>query len=244
MRIEAWSALRWVPFGLWLAALPACSQSRPADRIQPAPATQTAAVDNHNYARWEKDISAYEARDRAQPPPRGGVLFIGSSTILLWKTLAQDFPDQQVINRGFGGSEIVDSTHFAERVIFPYAPRMVLLRAGGNDIHAGKSAEQVFADYRAFVAKVHVGLPKAKIVFISLSPAPSRWAERDANKALNTMVQNYTRGRPYLRYIETYDMVLGPDGQARPELFVADRLHFNAEGYRLLAERVRPWLTK
>src|SRR5258708_1728329 len=64
----------------------------------------------HDFARWEKEIAAYEAADRENPPPKGGILFIGSSTIRLWKTLAQDFPEYKVINRGFGGSEIADST--------------------------------------------------------------------------------------------------------------------------------------
>ena len=84
------------------------------------------AETNHNFARWEKEIAAYERMDRTNPPPKGGVLFIGSSTIRLWKTLAQDFPDQRVINRGFGGSQIVDATHFAERIIFPYEPKRFL----------------------------------------------------------------------------------------------------------------------
>ena len=45
-----------------------------------------------------------------------------------------------------------------------------------------------------------------------------------------------------LQYIETYSLPLGADGQPRPELFVADKLHLNAAGYKLLAERVRPYL--
>lgn len=91
------------------------------------------AETQHNFAKWEKEISSYEQLDRTNPPPQRAVLFIGSSTIRLWKSLPQDFPKQNVINRGFGGSEIVDSTHFAERIIFPYKPRKILLRAGGND---------------------------------------------------------------------------------------------------------------
>src|SRR5205085_1500444 len=106
------------------------------------------AETEHNFAKWEKEIAAYEQMDRTNPPPRSGLLFIGSSTIRLWKTLAQDFPKQNVINRGFGGSEIVDATHFAERIIFPYRPAMIFLRAGGNDLFAGKSPEQVFSDYK------------------------------------------------------------------------------------------------
>src|SRR5262245_15054396 len=92
------------------------------------------AETKHDFARWENEIAAYEQMDRTNPPPNGALLFIGSSTIRLWKTLAEDFPEQRVINRGFGGSEIVDATHFAERLIFPHVPRMVFLRAGGNDL--------------------------------------------------------------------------------------------------------------
>ena len=193
----------------------------------------------HNFSKWEKEIAAFEQMDRTNPPPKDGVLFIGSSTIRRWTTLAQDFPAQQVINRGFGGSEIVDSTHFAERIIFPYRPRKIFLRAGGNDIHAGKSAEQVFGDFKEFVAKVHSKLPESEIVFISLSPAISRWSEAEQNKALNKLVENYMKGKPRLKYLETYDMVLGSDGKPRPDLFVEDQLHFNAEGYKLLAAKVR-----
>ena len=202
------------------------------------------AETNHNFARWEKEIAAYEQSDRTNPPPKGALLFIGSSTVRLWKTLAQDFPGYRVINRGFGGSQIMDSAHFAERIIFPYDPKMIFLRAGGNDLWAGKSPEQVFAEFKEFVAKVHAKLPETEIVFISLCPSVARWKRADQEKTLNTLVKDYVRQSPRVNYIETYTMSLGPDGQPRPELFVADKLHFNAEGYKLLAELVRPHLPK
>jgi lysophospholipase L1-like esterase len=202
------------------------------------------AETKHDFAKWEKEIGAYEQMDRTNPPPKGGMLFIGSSTIRLWKTLAQDFPEHKVINRGFGGSEIEDATHFAERVIFPYAPRMILLRAGGNDLWAGKTPERVFADFKQFVEKVRARLPETEIVFISLSPSIARWKQQDKEKTANTLVEEYIRRSPRVKYLETYPMVLGPDGQPRPELFVADKLHFNAAGYKLLAEKVRPFLPK
>jgi lysophospholipase L1-like esterase len=197
---------------------------------------------NHDFGRWEKEISAYEASDKTNPPPKGEMLFIGSSTVRLWKTLSQDFPSVKVINRGFGGSQIVDSTHFAERVIFPYEPSKVFLGAGGNDLWAGKSAEEVFSDFKDFVAKLHVKLPKTEIVFISLSPSIARWKQSENEKAVNTMVQEFVKGNPDVKYVETYPLPLGSDGQPRPEVFVSDKLHFNAEGYKLLAEAVRPFV--
>ena len=197
-----------------------------------------------DFEKWEKEIAGYEQADRTSPPPKGGLLFIGSSTIRLWKTLATDFPQQGVINRGFGGSQIVDSTHFAERIIFPYAPRMIFLRAGGNDIHAGKSPELVFSDFRAFVAKVHAKLPDTQIAYIALSPSIARWDEKEKGEALNRMIREYTREIPGLKYIAAESISLGPDGKPRPELFVADKLHFSPEGYKLLTESVRPHLPK
>src|SRR5436190_443103 len=92
----------------------------------------------HNFSRWEKDMAAFERMDATNPSPKGGIVFTGSSTIRLWNTLSTDFPNSKIINRGFGGCEIEDVTHFADRIIFPYEPRMIVLRAGGNDLWAGK----------------------------------------------------------------------------------------------------------
>ena len=198
----------------------------------------------HNFARWEKDIAAFEKADETNPPPKGAILFVGSSTIVRWKTLAEDFLDHKIVNRGFGGNQICDSTHFAERMIFPYEPKAIFLRAGGNDINSGKTPEQVFAEFKEFVTKVHAKLPKTEIFFIGLSPSVARWKNAEKEQALNTMIEEFTKQNPLLKYIDTYSMTLGTDGQPRPELFVADKLHFNAEGYKLLIERVRPFLPK
>ncbi|HEX4951318.1 MAG TPA: GDSL-type esterase/lipase family protein [Blastocatellia bacterium] len=195
-------------------------------------------------ARWEKDIAAFEARDKTNPPPQNALLFIGSSTILLWKTLAQDLPSHQVINRGFGGSQIADAAYYVDRIVIPYKPKMVLLRSGGNDIFSGKSPEQVFADFQAFVAKVHAKLPKTDIVYISLSPSVARWNQWDKEVALNKMVKDFTRKNKRVKYLDTADISVGADGMPRPELFIADKLHLNAEGYKLLAARVRQYLSK
>lgn len=201
------------------------------------------AETNHDFAVWEREISAYEHMDATNPPPKGAIEFIGSSTIARWKTLAQDFAREPVFNRGFGGSQIVDATHFADRIVFPYAPRKIFFRSGGNDLWAGKSPEQVFADFQEFVALIHTNLPGTVIYFISWNPTPARWKQHEAEKKLNDLVASFVQGKSYLKYIETYDAPLDSGGKPRPELFVADRLHFNAAGYQLLAARVRPFVT-
>jgi lysophospholipase L1-like esterase len=204
-----------------------------------APAA-TAPADE--FGKWEKEMAAFEAADRAHPPPKNAILFIGSSTIRMWTTLEKDFPDHRVINRGFGGSQIVDATHFAPRIVFPCEPRVIFLRSGGNDIHFGKSPEQVFADYRAFVAAVHAKLPKSEIVYLGLFPTIARITEVEKGEKLNALIKEHAAQDPRLKYIDCSDMTSGSDGKPRADLFIADGLHLNAAGYKLLAERVRPFL--
>ena len=207
-----------------------------------AAAHAQAAKGEHDFARWEKDVAAFEAADRINPPPKDALLFVGSSTIVRWKTLQEDFPGRPIINRGFGGNEIVDSTYYADRIIVPYRPRMIFLRAGGNDLYNGKSAAQVFEDFKQFVATVRRKLPETEIVFIGWSPTPARWAQRDEEKKLNGLVEAYVKRTPRLKYIEAYDLTLDANGRPRPELFVEDQLHFSPAGYKLLADRVRPFI--
>ncbi len=190
-------------------------------------------------AKWDKEIQAFLKADRESPPPKGAILFIGASTTRRWKTLAEDFPEYQVINRGFGGSQTVDSVYYADRIVIPYKPRLIVLQTGGNDINAGKKAEQVLADFQAFVGKVRAELPDTRIAFTSLSPSPSRWAQAEEQKKANRLVQDYVRAGKNLDYIELWDQFLGSDGKPREDLFVEDRLHNNAEGYKIRAQVVR-----
>lgn len=193
-------------------------------------------------ARWEPEIKAFEAEDKTNPPPKGAILFIGSSSIRLWKSLAQDFPQHKVLNRGFGGSQIIDSVTYAERIVLPYRPRMIVLYAGGNDINGGKSPEQVFADFQAFVRKIHATLPETRVAYISIAPNPARWSQVEKVKAANELIANHARGNPKLVFINVFPHMLGEDGQPRPELFVEDRLHMNAKGYALWTRIIQPYL--
>ena len=103
--------------------------------------------------------------------------------------MARDFPDHKVINRGFGGSLLRDATHCADRIIFPYEPRQIFLRAGSNDLYVGRTPEQVAADFEEFVSKVRERLPRTEILYISTNPIPSRWGENDKCRDLNRRIR-------------------------------------------------------
>lgn len=217
---------------VWLLALLVFPLARPVE-----------AKDNPS-ERFEKDIQAFEAADSKNPPPQDAILFIGSSGIRMWKTLAQDFPEYKVINRGFGGSQIADSVYYADRIVIPYKPRLIVLRAGTNDIAAGKKPEQVAADYKAFVKKVREKLPQTRIVFMSLNPSPVRWANAEKEQKTNQLIRDYIAAHENenLDYIDSFTPMLGSDGKPRPELYAADRLHNTPEGYKLWVSLVKPHL--
>lgn len=198
------------------------------------------AQTNRNVSQWEPEIKAFEARDRTNPPPKGAILFLGSSSIRKWTTLAKDFPDKQVINRGFGGSQIHDSTALADRIVFPYEPRMIVFYAGDNDLAAGKTPEQVIADYRAFVDKIHSRLPKTTIVYISIKPCTLRWKLKDKVVEVNDAIK--AMPDPELKFVDVYPHMLGPDGKPMRDLLQADGLHPSAKCYQLWAELIRPYL--
>jgi len=217
----------------------------PSSRAADPPADKPSATAKpaaSSSAKFEKEIEAYEQADKKNPPPQGAVLFTGASGIRLWKTLVEDFPDQKVINRGFGGSEMADATYFADRIVIPYKPRLVVVQAGGNDINGGKSPEQVFADFKAFVTKVRAKLPDVRIAYLSMNPSPSRWSQREKQQRGNQLIKDFIAGEKNLDYIDFWGAMLGPDGQPREDLFVADRLHNNAAGYKIRADVVRPHL--
>lgn len=194
--------------------------------------------------KWEKDIAAFEQADREHPPQKGGIVFTGSSTIRRWKTLAADFSGFRVVSRGFGGSQMEDSVFYVERILVPHEPAAVVIFAGSNDINAGKTAENVVENFKAFVAKVRAQLPKTEIGFIEITSSPSRWTQRDAVIEANRQIRAFCEESKGAKFIAVREKFLGTNGEPRVELFESDRLHPNADGYKILVEAIRPFLPK
>ena len=183
--------------------------------------------------KWTAAIDKFVQADLAQPPTRDGIVFVGSSTIVKWTSLKQDFPGLNVLNRGFGGSELGDSAFYAERLVVPLHPSVVVLYAGDNDLSLGKTPEKVHADFETFCAKIHAALPAARIVYIAIKPSPSRWKLKDKIVAANERIAATCKADPRLAFADIYPVMLDAAGNPRPELFVKDMLHMNEAGYAL-----------
>ena len=196
----------------------------------------------NDHARWNADIAAFQAEDQAHPPASGAVLFIGSSSIRFWNTLATDFPGVRAINRGFGGSEIDDATFFADRIVAPYHPRAIVMYAGDNDLQDGDSPAQVRDDFAAFVRKARSFDPGMPIAFIAIKPSVARKALLPRIREANALVREYAAGQRGVTYMDVFTPMLGKDGQPQSSWFIADGLHMNRRGYDLWVGVMKPWL--
>ena len=189
-------------------------------------------------ARFEKAIQAFEAEDAAKAPPKDVTLFVGASNIRRWQSLPERFKKTPVLNRGFGGSQLGDVAYFADRCVIKYRPKQIYLNAGGNDLHAGRTPEEVLASFEDFVAKVRAALPKTAIAFISIPPSPSRWDEVAQVKQANDLIAA-SCAKQGVNFIDVFPLLLGADGQPRSELYVEDKLHFSEAGYDVVTSAIR-----
>lgn len=192
--------------------------------------------------RFEKQVLAYEAADRATPPPAGAILLAGDSQFFRWKTLTEDLPGYTIVNRGIDSFQTSDLLHYADRLVIPYRPRLIVLHVGGNDVNNGKSGDRILDDFKAFVAKVRAALPGVPIAFSGITPGPGRWDQADRRKAANAAIAAYIATQPGLHFIDLWDAMLTADGMPREDLWVEDRIHPNQAGYRIRVEIMRPLL--
>ena len=201
-----------------------------------APAARGQSMD-----RWEREVAAFEAADRVSAPSKGEIVFVGSSTIRLWD-LAASFPDLKTINRGIISSEMSDAVRLVDRIVTPYAPRIVVVYAGDNDI-MGITSEQITINFERFVRAVHSRLPTTRILYIGIKPSLLRWGQVDRMRAANAMIEQFCQRDDRLGFVDVDHALLGWDEKPRPELYVEDGLHLSAAGYQILTALVRPFLS-
>ncbi len=193
-----------------------------------------------------KEIQLLKQQDKLQPPPHHAVLFVGSSSFTKWKDVQSYFPNSRIINRGFGGSTLVDVIRYAGDVIYPYHPKQVVIYCGENDLAYVDTvtAPTVLARFKTLFAMVRHHLPHANIVFVSIKPSPSRQAIRNKVEAANALIKQFLATNANTAFVNVYSPMLNAAGNPRPELFLADSLHMQPAGYAIWKKAIEPYLLK
>jgi len=192
--------------------------------------------------KFAAQVVAYEAEDRAHPPPQNAILFAGDSQFYRWATIRADLPGYTLINRGVDSFQFEHLIQYADQLVLRYQPRLIVLHVGGNDIHNGKTPERVLEDFKTLVGALRARLPQVPIVYSSITPSPGRWDEASQRRAANRLIREYAATQSGVTFINLWDAMLTADGQPREDLWVADRVHPNHAGYLIRAVLTRPAL--
>lgn len=185
------------------------------------------------------ELRAFAQADAAGAVPRGAVLFCGSSSIRLWTTLAADFAEYTVLNRGFGGSTLAESVAEMDWMICGPQPRAIVLYAGENDLDHGVRPEDVLARFEKFMTRVRERLgDELPVFFVSVKPSPARRGNIERIKQTNALIREALPRWPQVRYVDVFTSMM--DGnRPRQDLFCEDWLHLSAAGYKVWTQAVR-----
>ena len=197
-------------------------------------------------ARWEATIKAFEAADAKQPPTKRGGVLVERFNARRWTDVADYFPGKAIVNRGFGGAHLADVLHFSDRIVLPYAPRVILLNAGGNDLSSGRTPEDVRnACRRSYESRRRSAANENHLNF---APPVLRAANSPESLAVikntNALLSALADEEPMLEFVDLFPAFADGGGRTRPELFVEDGTHFSAKGYAIVAELLKPELSR
>ena len=190
--------------------------------------------------RMEKDIAAFEAQDRATPPPKHAVLLSGASSLRMWKNAAAALAPHPVITRGFGGSYTTEVLGYMDRITLPYEPRVVVFHCGGNDIAAGDPPAAPLDRIRTYVERLRAKNPDTAVVFMTTTLAPVRRAKWPLLAELNRGLADYCREEKNVSLVDINAALNGPDGEAREGHYLPDNLHPSEAGYVAIAAILKP----
>ncbi len=188
------------------------------------------------------EIQAFKQQDSISFPAKGQILFVGSSSFHYWKDVQQYFPKNPIINRGFGGSSLPHVIKYADKIIYPYKPKQVVVYCGENDINDGASPKTVLARFKLLYNNIRQHLGNVNVLYVSIKPSPSREKHLPAIQETNTLISKYLSTQSNVKYVDVYSKMMTPDGKIMQDIFGPDMLHMNAKGYTIWAHIIKPYL--
>ncbi len=195
---------------------------------------------------FANELNQFKKIDSLTMPPANAILFTGSSSFRIWDNLQADFPNHTIINRAFGGSTLPDVIYYADEVIFKYHPKQIFLYCGDNDFAADEklTGKDVFKRFKTLFKIIRKKLPEVSFVYVAIKPSPSRQQLMPKMAETNKLIKKYLATQKNTGFVDVYSPMLNAAGSPRPELFQKDRLHMNAEGYKIWQKLIEPYLLK
>ncbi|MBK9709474.1 MAG: hypothetical protein IPO77_21535 [Acidobacteria bacterium] len=216
--------------------LACCAMTITSRAQQSAPPAQT--------IRFAADIEAFLKQDQVNPPPKGGILFIGSSIFRQWKNLKEQMAPLPVFNRAFGGSRTPEILYYMDKIVLPYEPKIIVYYCGSNDVNAGETAERISENFRQFAERVWAKLPATRIYYVSINRAPQKIDRWNVVDAANNLIRTYCEKDKKLGFIDVNPALFDREGNPRLELYQPDKLHFKDPAYDEFTAIIKPVISK
>jgi hypothetical protein len=189
--------------------------------------------------RFQKEIDTIDLKNKKKVISEELIVFTGSSSIRRWKDIQEYFPGKNIINTGFGASQMSDLLYYSDSVIIKFKPVQVFFYEGDNDIAAGKKAEDVIRDAEILCKKILMKIPNTQIVIISVKPSVLRWKFKDEYIKLNNAYKRLSFENKNIRFIDVWTPLLNNDGFPKKDIFISDSLHINKLGYDIWASEIK-----
>ena len=190
------------------------------------------------------EIKEYKAEDERNFPKSDGILFVGSSSLRMWKNLEEVYKDYNAINRGFGGSTLGQAIYYADDIIFPYKPKQIVIYSGENDLAEGAGIDVTFDRFKTLFDIIRKKMPNVPIAFISIKPSVSRVNLMPQMAATNQLIAYFLAKQTNTKYINVFDAMLQDNKQPKTDIFLSDNLHMNEKGYQIWTKIITPHLIK
>lgn len=192
------------------------------------------------------DIQAFKKQDSISMPPQHQILFVGSSSFTKWTDVQNYFPDHPIVNRGFGGSTLLDVMMYADNVILPYQPKQIIIYCGENDLAysdtvSARTVANRFISLFDIIRHVWENVP---IGFVSIKPSPSRAKLMPKMVETNKLIESFLKTKSNTAFIDVYHKMLDAHGKPIGEIFTSDSLHMNAKGYAIWKKEIAPHLSE
>jgi lysophospholipase L1-like esterase len=192
-------------------------------------------------APFESEVRQISAKFDSLGWKSSGTVFTGSSTIRMWKSLGEEFPTENLLNTGFGGSKASDLERHLFPLVIKFEPSRVFIYEGDNDIWAGVPGQDILQSLEKIVTRIHLSNPSTEIFLIGAKPSPSRWEKRNEYQKFNQQLRDYCEAMEKVEFVDTWQALTTADGNPRPELYIQDQLHLNQEGYKIWTELFKPF---
>jgi para-nitrobenzyl esterase len=194
---------------------------------------------------FQPEIDAFAQADKVKMPDAGRILFAGSSSFTYWKDVNDYFPGKNILNRGFGGSTLLDLIQFSNETIIKYKPKQIFIYCGENDIASSDTVQpkHVLDRFKTLYSIIRTQLPSnTPIVYLSLKPSILRWSMHERMDASNNLIRSFISTQKNIQFLDVYHSMLGDDGTPLKNIYIADNLHMNANGYRIWQKLMAPLL--